>query len=82
MIIRPIGIKLRCSGTNREAPEPAAAETGLARRRSKLTGPILAPTLVFGWLSDPAASLAALTQQSAALGAPVSPQGLFQRFGP
>ncbi len=62
--------------------QQAAAETGLVQRRSKLTGPGLVQTLVFGWLADPDASLSSLTQMAATLGVTISPQGLFQRFTP
>ena len=65
-----------------DVAQQAASETGLVRRRSKLTGPGFVQTLVFGWLADSDASLCALTQMAATLGTPISPQALFQRFTP
>ena len=65
-----------------DVAQQAASETGLVRRRSKLTGPGFVQTLVFGWLAEPDASLCALTQMAATLGTPISPQALFQRFTP
>ena len=58
-----------------DVAEQAAAQSGLVRRRSKLTGPRFVP-LVFGWLADPDASLSALTRMAATLGVFVSPQAL------
>jgi DDE family transposase len=64
------------------AADAAAEASGFVRRRSKLTGGVFVQTLVFGWLANPRASLGELSQTSAALGVPVSPQGLDQRFTP
>ncbi len=60
----------------------AASATGLVQRRSRLTGPGFAQTLVLGWLANPEASLAARIRTAAVLGAPVSPQARFRRFTP
>ncbi len=60
--------------------EDAAAQSGFVRRRSKLTGALFAQTLVFGWLSNPDATLGELSQTAAARGVRISPQGLDQRF--
>lgn len=65
-----------------EAADAAAAASGFVRRRSKLTGSGFVRTLVFGWLANPAATLEELSQTSALLGVPVSPQALDQRFTP
>ncbi len=62
--------------------QQAAAATGLAPRRSRLTGPGFVQMLAFGWLADPDASLCSLTQLAATLGAPISSQARFQRFTP
>ena len=62
--------------------QQAAAATGLAPRRSRLTGPGFVQMLVFGWLADPDASLCSLTQMVATLGAPISSQARFKRFTP
>jgi len=51
-------------------------------RRAKFTGSTFVQTLVFGWLADPAASLDSLAQTAAAVGVPVTPQALDQRFTP
>jgi hypothetical protein len=64
------------------AADAAAEASGFVQRRSKLTGGRFTQTLVFGWLANPSASLGELAQTSAALGVPVSPQGLDQRFTP
>jgi DDE family transposase len=56
-----------------------ARSSGFVQRRSKLGGATFAQALVFGWLADPQAALAALAQAAAAAGVAVSPQGLDQR---
>lgn len=61
--------------------ERAARATGFVRRASKLTGARFVQTLVFGWLAQPEARLSQLAQTAAALGVPISAQGLDQRFG-
>jgi hypothetical protein len=60
----------------------AAHDTGFVRRARKLTGPLFAQTVTFGWLHDPAASLADLAALAADLGTPVSASAIDQRFGP
>lgn len=57
-----------------------AVESGFTQRRSKLTGPRFAQTLVFGWMAQPQATLEELTQMASTLGLSISPQGLDQRF--
>jgi hypothetical protein len=64
-----------------EAAEAAARASGFVRRRSKLTGAAFVQAVVFGWLNRPEASLEELAQTAAAVGVPISPQGLDQRFG-
>lgn len=59
-----------------------AQPTGLIKRQRKLTGASFAQTLVFGWLSNPEATLEDLAQTSAAVGTGVSAEALFQRFTP
>jgi len=59
--------------------DAAAWATGFVRRRSKLSGAAFVQALVFGWLADPHAALAALTQAAATVGVAISPQGLDQR---
>jgi hypothetical protein len=60
--------------------EVAAHETNFVQRESKMTGPLFAQTLTFGWLANPQASLEELTQTAATLGVAISPQGLDERF--
>ena len=62
--------------------DQAAAATGFVRRRRRLTGATFTQALVFGWLDNPQATLEALAQAAATVGAPVSPQALDQRFTP
>jgi len=59
-----------------------ASETGLIQRQRKLTGASFAQTLVFGWLSNPDATLEELSQTAMAVGVAITPEGLFQRFTP
>ena len=58
----------------------AGRATRFVQRTSPLHGATFSPTLVFGFLGHPQASLEALTQTAAALGVEISPQGLDQRF--
>jgi hypothetical protein len=62
------------------AAEAVAHTTRFTKRRSKLTGPAFVQTLVFGWLSQPHATLEELAQTATALGVPITPQGLDGRF--
>src|SRR5947199_2477015 len=61
--------------------DAAARATGFVQRRSKLSGAAFVQALVFGWLANPHASLAALAQAAAVAGVAISPQGLDQRCG-
>ncbi|MGI8552039.1 MAG: IS4 family transposase, partial [Dehalococcoidia bacterium] len=58
----------------------AALATGFTKRASKITGALFVQTLLFGWLGQPAATMEALAQTSAALGTAVSASALAQRF--
>src|SRR6266566_5066348 len=60
--------------------DAAARATGFVQRRSKLTGAAFVQALVFGWLANPHASIAALAQAAAVVGVAISPQGVDQRF--
>jgi hypothetical protein len=62
------------------AATEAARPSGFTQRRSKLSAAVFVQTLVWGWLADPAASVAALAQTAAAAGVRLTPQGLHQRF--
>lgn len=62
--------------------DQAARESGFIQRVRTLTGAAFVQALVFGWLGDPDASLSGLTQSAAACDAPLSRQGLDQRFTP
>ena len=59
--------------------DEVAVNTGLVKRKRKLTGSALAQILVLGWL-DPEASYQHLTETAAALGIQVSRQALEQRL--
>ena len=63
-------------------PDEVAVDTGLVKRKRKLTGSALTQILVFGWLEDPEASYHNLTETAATLGIEVSRQALEQRFTP
>ena len=62
------------------AADIIALKTGFIQRLRKLTGSGFLQTLVFGWLSNPKATLEELTQTAAALGIEITPQGLDYRF--
>lgn len=62
--------------------DQAARDSGFIQRTRTLTGAAFVQTLVFGWLSNPDASLSQLTQTATACDAPLSRQGLAQRFTP
>lgn len=66
----------------RDVADATAQTSGFVQRRSKVTGSVFVRTVVFGWLANPQATVEQLSQTSAALGVPVSPQGLDQRFTP
>lgn len=57
-----------------------ARRSGFVQRTSKLTGAAFVQALVCGWLAHPHASVEALAQTAAAVGVPISAQGLDQRF--
>jgi hypothetical protein len=59
----------------------AARRTGAVQRVRKFTGPTLVQTLVFGWLTHPAATLDQLCQVAATRGVTITPQGLAGRLG-
>jgi hypothetical protein len=62
--------------------EVAARESGCLRRQRVFTGASLCQSLVFGWLAAPHATLDGLCHAAALCQAPVTPQGLDQRFTP
>src|SRR5712691_4138696 len=57
-----------------------AYETGLVRRRSKLTGPLILLILVAGFIQHPTASYNILAQVAADYGVDVTRQALQQRL--
>ena len=61
-------------------PDEVAVNTGLVKRKRKLTGSALTQILVFGWLEHPEASYQQLTETAATLGIQVSRQALEQRL--
>src|SRR5215471_6811056 len=60
--------------------DEAARATHFVQRTSPLGGATFSQTLVFGFLANPQATLAELTQTAATLGVEISPQALDQRF--
>lgn len=65
-----------------ETANQLAQETGLIKRQRKLSGASFAQTLVFGWLSNPDATLDELAQTATAIGVEITPEAVFQRFTP
>lgn len=63
-----------------EKADQAARSTGFVQRESKMGGAEFVKTLVFGWLSNPQATLEELAQTAASVGVGITPQGLDQRF--
>jgi len=63
-----------------ETADQLAQETGLIKRQRKLSGASFAQTLVFGWLSNPDATLDELAQTATAIGVGITPEAVFQRF--
>ena len=61
-------------------PDEAAVDTGLVKRKRKLTGSVLTQLLVLGWLENPEASYQDLTETAATLGIQVRRQALEQRL--
>lgn len=62
------------------AADIIARQTFFIQRLRKLTGSGFVQTLVFGWLSNPGATIEELTQTAATLGITITPQGLDKRF--
>ncbi|MGH3801801.1 MAG: transposase, partial [Pseudonocardiaceae bacterium] len=65
-----------------ETADAAARDTGLVRRKRKLTGSVLVRLLVWGYLGRPGASLGDLSQVAAVAGVAVSSQAIAQRCTP
>ena len=65
-----------------ETANQVASETGLIKRQRKLSGASFVQTLVFGWLSNPDATLEELAQTATAIGVFITPEAVFQRFTP
>jgi hypothetical protein len=63
-----------------ETATKLAQETELIKRQRKLSGASFAQTLVFGWLSNPDATLNELAQTATAIGVEITPEAVFQRF--
>jgi hypothetical protein len=63
-----------------EVADEAGMSSGFIQRRRKLSGASFVQALVFGWMSNPQASLEELSQSAATCGVAVSGQGLDQRF--
>jgi hypothetical protein len=54
--------------------------SGFVQRRSKMSAAVFIQSLVFGWLAQPSASRAELSQTAAAAGIAISAQGLDERM--
>ena len=65
-----------------ESSDIIGRETKFIQRHRKLSGSSFVQTLVFGWLSNPEATLEELCQTAATLGIQISPPGLSKRFTP
>ena len=76
----PFYNKCRLKWILETVPDEVAVNTGLVKRKRKLTGSALAQILVLGWLENPEASYQHLTETAAALGIQVSRQALEQRL--
>ena len=63
-----------------EGADRLGRETGFIQREVKLQGSSFAKILMFSFQANPDASYSELAQTAAALGVPISPQGLEQRF--
>lgn len=65
-----------------QVPQAQAKATGFIKRQRKLTAAVFVKALVFGWLSNPKASLDELVRVTALLGVSIQPQSLEERFTP
>lgn len=63
-----------------ETANTLARPSGFVQRQVIFTGSLFVQSLVFGWMSNPDATLDELAQTATSLGASLSPQGLDQRF--
>jgi hypothetical protein len=63
-----------------EKANELAWETGFVKREREISGSSFVKGLVFGWIAEPNASLAALSQSIANAGSPISRQALHERF--
>jgi hypothetical protein len=66
----------------RETANNKARSSEFIKSQVVLTGSLFAQSLVFGWMANPDSTLEELAQTATGLGAPISPQGLEQRFTP
>ena len=65
-----------------ETANQLGQESQFIKRKRKFTGATFAQTLVFGWLANGKASLGEMNQAAAAVGVPISEQGIDKRFTP
>lgn len=63
-----------------EQADQVGRSTGFVQRESKMGGAAFVQTLVFGWMSNPQATLEELAQTAGSVGVEITPQGLDQRF--
>lgn len=64
-----------------EVADRIGRESGLIKRKVKLSGASFAQLLIFGWMKNPQATLEELSQMGINQGIEISAQGLDQRFG-
>lgn len=65
-----------------QVADGAARQSGFIKRLRNVSGASFVQTLVFGWLSNPDATLEDLAQTAAGIGLLITPQGLDERFTP
>ena len=64
-----------------EVADRIGRESGLIKRKVKLSGASFAQLLIFGWMKNPQATVEELSQMGINQGIEISAQGLDQRFG-
>ena len=81
MISNPLKkVSQAIQGVLTKSADKLARSTNFIKRQVKVKGSNFSQTLVFGWLSNPSATLEEVTQTGVAIGLEISPQALDQRF--
>ena len=63
-----------------EAPQALERSSGLLVRKRVVSGPLLAQTLILGWLRNPKAGMEEMAQQAAEIGLSITATGLEKRM--